>query len=741
MFLLPWNTGTRNEKVVMEKANFTTAPRPMSPVTQLSLLNKMKRKRGDSAGPERNPVKRTTEHLGHVELPRLQANLNTSNHFQQPSGDNPSAYFETPPEKHKAKMEREKLQESTVSQTSLAFQGSFDRKQPELWKSRESKGKLEDSPDNSMLEQRRQNEKKADPKDGETDVTGMTPLQQVIESQFSLEILLKHRELRLVDQEIAKCQVALEQLRRCQIIPYPAMSTRLEDMQAVSNGSGPTFDSQAQYAPPWGVTDGPYTRHYQKWLIPDAAFDGTAAESPQVPRTGGQAVAERTTRGSVADKSNIGHKSRSQRGSASARLQALPHGYPEPKEEKGPMILKRSTDSHWVKLVCIDCRRDNFNSAQGFINHCRIAHNRGFASHDAAAQACGEEIDYNPAVGVAVGVAGESAGGKTTSGASVGLVHPLIRSSQMTRHMPTTTATRRRKSQSAAHTPTQSSGLKTTTSSAPLQKGPSPTAGIETSSSAPFTPSSQTPHLSVLYARTGRGGDLDEMVTEAKMKLEAGADAHLLSEDDDPDQDMEDAPEPADSPRISNTRGVLRGGRLPARARMSPAPLERTPSSKGINGSRKPEFLNNITPLPTYLSPYTGTSTQQQASPTDDPVTNLNLSPNTIESHPAPSLVSDDGDYENTHSESESPSSAEGDDEEDRYLGVEVEDHDEEIGLGGSSSAAADLGLGKVHAPTASIARRTSTMRASTPLQDQDLNDQRVSFAGPARRPRRKGME
>ena len=46
-------------------------------------------------------------------------------------------------------------------------------------------------------------------------------VRDTVTGQLSLEILLKHNELRLIDQEIAKCQVALEQLRRCAEIPYP----------------------------------------------------------------------------------------------------------------------------------------------------------------------------------------------------------------------------------------------------------------------------------------------------------------------------------------------------------------------------------------------------------------------------------------------------------------------------------------------------------------------------------------
>ena len=741
MFLLPWNTGPRNEKVVTEKTNFATTSLPKSPVTQMSLLNKMKRKRGASGGPERSPVKRRIEHLNHAKLPHLQAVMNAPIHVQQPGEHKPFTYPKTSSETARVNVPGEKLQEISANPPDPALQGNFDGKHQELWKLQGGNSNNKDLPGDKMREQKIQDAENPKPTNEDTDISAMAPLQQMIESQFSLEILLKHRELRLVDQEIAKCQIALEQLRRCQVIPYPVTSSRYEDQQIVSSGSGPSFHDHAQFPPPWGVADGPYTRHYQKWLIPDSAFDGSTAESPHPLRMGGKTMSERTTRGSVAEKSNLGHKSRTQRGSTTARLQALPHGYPEPKEEKGPMIIPRSTDGKMVKLVCLDCKRENFNSAQGFINHCRIAHNRGFASHDAAAQSCGVETDGIPSVGigvgggVGVGVYGEA----SMNGTSVGLVHPLNRSGHVTRPPPANTSFRQRRPQStAAQIPSQTSGFVANSVSTPVRQSPSYPSGMETPASGSFTPSSQTPHLSALFAKKGESGDLDEMVTDAKTKLDDDADAHLLSDDDD--QDMEDAPESAKSPRALNTPGIIRGGRLPARAGMSPAPLERTKSSKGIkNGMRKPEFLNSINPVTSYSSPYTETPTTQAASPNDLASTGLNLSPNTIESHPAPSLVSDDGDYENTHSESEAPSSEEGDEDGGRYLDVSVEDQDEEIGLGGSSSASADLALGKAHPPTARIARRSSTLRGEAPLQDEDFDDGPRRLAVARRRPRRKG--
>ena len=557
-------------------------------------------------------------------------------------------------------------------------------------------------------------------------------LKQTIEAQFSLEILLKHRELRLIDQELAKCQIALEQLRRCQLIPYPSLSSNLEDMQAVSSGSGPTFENRVPHPPPWGILDGPYSRHYAKWLIPDSAFDANVTEAPKTPKISGKALLDRSTRGSVSEKGNSLGNLRSQRGSASARLQALPHGYPEPKEEKGPMVLRRSTDGQMVKLVCLDCCRDNFNSAQGFINHCRIAHNRGFASHDSAAIACGEEVELNNAGGIV----GEPS---VPNSAMAGLVHPLIRSAHLTHSTP------------AIPMPVPTRKMSTLVSTALNDPSDahlsvislsSPGSGCDVSKS--FTPSSQTPHLSAFFAKTGRGGDLDEMVTQATTKPDIDIDAHSSSEDEKLDHQAENQPESPIASHNLGVRGVIRGGRLPARAVMSPAPLERSPGIKGIRASRKPESIPSIIPNATYSSQFSllgsDASTQQihgsrSTLLVSSPV--LNLSPSAIESHPAPSLISDDDgdDYENMHSESESPSSAEDDGEGDHYLGIEVEEHDDEIGaLEGSTST--DLSLataGKPHSPTA---RRSSALRSPAAIRPGNANDRHVSFASPGRRQR-----
>ncbi|KAK4695597.1 ADA HAT complex component 1, partial [Lecanoromycetidae sp. Uapishka_2] len=553
-------------------------------------------------------------------------------------------------------------------------------------------------------------------------------LRDSIEAQFGLEILLKHKELRLIDQEFAKCQVAMEQLRRCQIIPYPAISSTYEDLRAASTGSGAAFDNRAPYASPWGVTHGPYTRHYQRWLIPDASFDDTVPQE-QLPLPRGKTLPDRATRGSKSEAGSLAGVSRSQRGSNSARLKALPHGYPEPKEEKGPMIVKRSSDGKMVKLVCLDCRRSNFNSAQGFINHCRIAHSRQFLSHDAAIEASGEELDAE-----AEGGLGE-VNGSAQATASAGLVHPLIRSAYSVRNHGTpsesATSSRRKKSQATAAAPVQVSTPHTPSQvmSIPHHVGPIAPSSVS-KPAVPFNPSPQTPHLSALLARMGSAVDLDEAVTAATTR----PDVDLTLSDDEGPEELDDVTEQPEVPQSRSTRGVLRGGEYPIRSR-STSPSEMSPTVSGLSKPvlQRPPHLSSIARHVPYASPHP--TNHEQPGDHDismlDQQSPFNLSPNTIESHTAPSLVSDDGDYDNTHSESESPSDAEGADDDDHYIHAEVMDQDD-MDLGGGSSDH-HLGLGgKPHSPTAR--RRSSAMRPPTAIHNEERH---VSFASPQRRQRR----
>lgn len=551
---------------------------------------------------------------------------------------------------------------------------------------------------------------------------------------------MKHNELRLIDQELAKCQIALEQLRRCQLIPFPASSLEPERMEQVSVGKGPSAQieggTQPRHSAPWGVADGPYTRHYAKWLIPDEVFDGksNAHDVLEAPPAGRTATEGRATRGSFTETSSVAGKSRSQRGSAGSKLQALSSGYPPPKDKAGPLILKRSTDGQLVKLVCLDCRRDNFSSAQGFINHCRIAHNRGFASHDAAAIACGEEIVTDESGEMVI----DSEHG---SGAVVGFVHPLIRSAHLIKPTQSTPA-----KQSVAHASAMDHDMQH--SNAPLGTPKAFTnpavAGYETwtnlrSSTAlrpiardiegnsAFVPSAQTPHLSALMQMKRQSGDLPDLISQAKTKLDLDLD---LPDEEDSDGEGEGEEDSNTNVERNGPFRSFAGSRLPVRATTLPAPLERPSSSKGFEKVvRKPSYLNGIVPRSTYASPYASKppiTEPDKLQGSDlmmmDVSTTLNLSPNTVESNQAPSLVSDDGDYE-AHSESESLSSAEPDDE-DGYLGIAMEHEGE-----GSGATTADPEL--TNSTKAHPTRRPSALKGTA---SRDGGDERhVTFVSPAK--------
>jgi ADA HAT complex component 1 len=224
--------------------------------------------------------------------------------------------------------------------------------------------------------------------------SSLQKLRAVIEAQINLEVLHKHHELRLIEQELAKCQVGLEQLRRCEVIPYPGVQG---PSQAVSSGTGPALASPAgytspQYASSWGITDGPYSRHYAKWLIPHPSFDPMVAQASVGTPLSARGI--RATRGSGAEPLLPAPTARHSRTSTGSRTSGDSN---TPAATRDPMIMKRQQDGEWVRLRCNHCGRSNFNNIQGFLNHCRIAHTQEFKSHEAAAITCGEIVSVDEA--------------------------------------------------------------------------------------------------------------------------------------------------------------------------------------------------------------------------------------------------------------------------------------------------------------------------------------------------------
>ncbi|KAJ5131797.1 hypothetical protein N7448_005955 [Penicillium atrosanguineum] len=483
-------------------------------------------------------------------------------------------------------------------------------------------------------------------------------LRDNLTAQISLEVLLKHNELRLIDQEIAKCQVALEQLRRCSEIPFPGSAVAGVSAD-VSSGSGASLlkpgNGPAALSPaPWGVTEGPYSRHYARWLLPDPRFDGGEVRSGLSTASGAglPLVEGRSTRGNPVDYPMLAGKSRPSRNSTGEKLSAgLPSGYPIVKEKAGPMIVRRKSDQVMVKLVCLDCRRDNFSSTQGFINHCRIAHGRNFASHDAAAMASGEPVEVDEA-GTVVGGRSES----TSSVASQGYVHPLIRSAAQ----PPTPSNALPTPSKDALTPRKQSDLISAVATPPATVLSNQSFRRQTKLVKPVNPSFMaspaTPHLSALMRDRGLGLDMSKLVEESK----APVDLSGLSDDE---SDMEESRQPTRRASQEPSQQSTPAARQPMRMPTSQAASERTESRKGLErATHGPQLSYEMTPLPAPASPAVH-HRELFAS-----------RPNTIESNQAPSLVSDDEDDYEAASDSDSPSSSEAGDQDQDFRHIEVQD-------------------------------------------------------------------
>ncbi|KAI0453421.1 hypothetical protein F5B21DRAFT_282357 [Xylaria acuta] len=466
-------------------------------------------------------------------------------------------------------------------------------------------------------------------------------VKEAIEEQFSLEILLKHDELRLINQELAKCQVALEQLRRCHLIPYPVTAPTPEQMLNVANGSGSSLqpgsgDKLPQWAPPFGVTDGPYARHYAKWLIPDPKFDGVQLETPTPTDSWRMrsAVEGRSTRNSFMDLNASQGKTRPARGTAGQKLQALSNGYPPPKDKSGPCVLKRS-DGQIVKLVCIDCHRENFSSTQGFINHCRIAHKRDFKSHEEAAIHCGHPIEAAEVPNKGAAVEEKSTG--STAPPPSGLVHPFTRANGMTDSEACFSVVRRIQQSMELYRQGKLPGV----TSVPTISDKSTRTSSTTKSSSGFSPSTDSPHLSRLLKSRGFGGNLGAFIEDAKTQIDFDQ-VSSPTDDESEDREMSTTPIGAFGRPISSQ--ATTGMRVPARAVMAPVVTTSRPSSsKGTLVHPAPY----ATPIPTP-TPHSATRPRPGMAIDEDMLDVTELSPNTAVGNNAPSLVSDDGEYDDS---------------------------------------------------------------------------------------------
>lgn len=194
-------------------------------------------------------------------------------------------------------------------------------------------------------------------------------MRSIIEQQFDLEILLKHRELGTIEDRIAQVQTLMVQMRKLHNNTHNVVSGEprdfvqryahyLKDKEA-SPAEGATV---AKASPPYnGVDDTTYTNNVNTHpALQDLEPPTRRIRHP---------TAKLASNGGYIGRGNV------------------------------EQCIYRRPDGVLVRLVCKDCDRSSFGSPQGFINHCRLSHSRDYGSHDSAAITCGVVIEEQDAKG------------------------------------------------------------------------------------------------------------------------------------------------------------------------------------------------------------------------------------------------------------------------------------------------------------------------------------------------------
>jgi ADA HAT complex component 1 len=468
-------------------------------------------------------------------------------------------------------------------------------------------------------------------------------LRAIIEAEINHAILFKHNELRLIEQEIAKCQTGLEQIRRCQLIPFPGSQGMSLDQV---NHAGPALVAPNGLMPPadpapWGVTDGPYSRHYSAWLLPSARFDPHAPEAvTPMPLNSPLPKDGRITRGSADVASPLAATARSARAAGARTRASLDTMSPTPPRD--PLVIKRHKDGQWVKLYCTQClpERSDFANVQGFLNHCRISHKLDLKSHEAAAIECGRVVEHNDHFGGATPTSATAGPEKAPPHSQIntplrdtGVLQPRP---ALTLSFPSTPAPML--DRPAVH-PLNRTVLSARDRRAPAAEQiiPRPyTPGAQ--SRAPRTPGNHTPnfrpatdapYLSSLLGKRGYSGDMDHMVKNYKRRVD-------LSEYDVDDEEPEHGKKPASPAKANSKSKSARQGQHTPRAAAPPR------ARAGAGARRKvpaaPPPLARIPPMSTVASADSPAST-----------TDAEMSPQTADSNPG--LVSDRDDEEDDEEE------------------------------------------------------------------------------------------
>lgn len=244
-----------------------------------------------------------------------------------------------------------------------------------------------------------------------------------IKNEIDLEVLLKHKELEMIEKERAKI---IEQMKKVEnavksegdvnlrhhphhpslgglsiTIPNRMANQSLEGVKSYNNrGEAVALHTRSM------SSDGSFQLLYQPTHPHPHPHPHLAPASHPFPNNPAFAFTSSTFNPSSPSLSNNASESFPGPAHASAPTS---HYRTRSSTSMSSGCLYQRSDGKIVKITCPNCQRSNFLSIQGFLNHCRIAHSKEYMSQEAAALECGEEVD--------MGLGGEW-GNDTDGGAS-----------------------------------------------------------------------------------------------------------------------------------------------------------------------------------------------------------------------------------------------------------------------------------------------------------------------------------
>ncbi|KAI9361671.1 hypothetical protein DFJ73DRAFT_793253 [Zopfochytrium polystomum] len=227
------------------------------------------------------------------------------------------------------------------------------------------------------------------------DPTTLDRISHIIRTQFDFEILLKRREIQSIRDEISKGEDAMNLIRSAVASLAASSSPATQAGAGTGPGDGGAFAGNAQAV-------GSRTRRSTGAAggRQSGAHSASAIVTTLAPTT---VTLESGTAGpparALASQSSGTANDAARAVAAAPPVEAIPALPPHLETpvgrrsgSNGKDLFAQREDGVTVKVICPSCRRSDFASLQGFINHCRNKHQIELTGHLQAVRMCGVEV-------------------------------------------------------------------------------------------------------------------------------------------------------------------------------------------------------------------------------------------------------------------------------------------------------------------------------------------------------------